>query len=161
MSFFPILSADLYVAHIELIQTISSAGASGATAKMNLGAILHDSGGVLSILNNEIVCPQGYEYMCIGCITQTAKTGTSSIGTVITFFVDGAVASSTLSGTWMGGVSSGFGTSPTLIGYLKTVSAQSTLSICDNNASSGFTIPYNSATSTVPNSAITILYKAL
>jgi len=161
MSFFPILSANLYVAHIELIQTISSAGASGATAKMNLGAILHDSGGILSISNNQIVCPQGYEYMCLACITQNAKTGSNLIGTVVTFFVDGAVASSTLIGTWMAGVSSGFGTSPTLIGYLKTVSAQSALSICDNNSSSGFTIPYNSATSTVPNSAITILYKAL
>lgn len=161
MSFFPILSANLYVAHIELIQTISSAGAIGATAKMNLGAILHDSGGILSISNNEIVCPQGYEFMCIGCITENAKTGTSSVGTNITFFVDGAVASNTLVGIWMGGVSSAFGTSPMLIAYLKTVSAQSTLSICDNNASTGFTIPYNSGTSTVPNSAITILYKAI
>jgi len=161
MSFFPILSAGLYVAQIEMIQTTSSAGASGATAKMNLGAILHDSGGLLSISDNEIVLPQGYEFMCIGCITENAKTGTSSVGTSITFFVNGAVASPTLVGIWMGGVSSGFGTSPTLIAYLKTVSAQSTLSVCDNNASTGFNIPYNSGTATVPNSAITILYKAL
>lgn len=162
MSFFPILSADLYVAQVELIETVSSAGAFGATAKMNLGDVLYDSGGLITTSANEIVCPQGYEFMCIGCITQTSKTGTTSVSAQSSFFVNGVSASPTaLNGVWPAGYTISFSTSAMLMCHFTTPSGASTLSVCDTSGSSGFTIAYNSATNTIPNSAITILYKAL
>lgn len=161
MSFFPILSADLYVAQVELIATVSSPEAVGATAKMNLGNVLYDSGGLITTSANEIVCPQGYEFMCIGCITQTSKTGTTSISAQSSFFVNGVLASPGLIGVWPAGYTISFSTSAMLMCYLTTPSGASTLSVCDTSGSAGFTIAYNSATNTIPNSAITVLYKAL
>ena len=90
MSFFPILSADLYVAHIEVIASVMTAAQDGV--RVNLGSILHDSGGHISVASNDISLPIGYEYMCIGNVIMTAKTGTTGNVAECSFFVDGVVA---------------------------------------------------------------------
>lgn len=155
MSFFPILSANLYVAHIEMIETISGTTSTGI---MNLGSILHDSGGLLSIASNQINCPQGYEYMCLGNFVLSAKTGTTSNDCVISFAINGV--GSGIYGRWLIGYTS-YNITSTAITFFNTASASVLLDVRDQNASTGFTIAYNSATTTIPNSSITILYKAI
>lgn len=156
MSFFPILSADLYVAHIEVIASVMTAADSGV--RVNLGSILHDSGGLISVASNDISLPIGYEYMCIGNIVMTAKTGTTTNASDCSFFVDGVFAG--ILSQWCPGPTF-WSLVSTPIVFVQAISAGATLSLRDRNNTTGFTIPYNSVTTVIPNSAITILYKAL
>lgn len=156
MSFFPILSANLFVAHIEVTQTTTTATDDGV--RVNIGAILHDSGNKISVASNDITLPIGYEYMCIGNIVMTAKTGNTGTVADCSFFVNGVVSG--LTGQWQPSYTGQFLTT-TPIAYIQATSANAILSLRDRNPTTGFTIAYNSGTSVIPNSAITILYKAL
>lgn len=154
MSFFPILSADMYVAHIEILETITT---TTGLEKLNLGAILSDSGQLLSISSNQIICPQGYEYLCFGNVKMSVG-GAGGNAATVSFALDNTIIG--VYGFWFSSYV-GYNYTTDAMAYFKTSAASALLDLRDNSSTIAFTVPYNSATATIPNSSITILYKAL
>lgn len=162
MSFQPIPYIDCHICEIEILETLNIAS---NTTAINLGNILVDTGGQISITNNFINFPANREFFVkSNLIVQAVNTGSTSAPQPS--FLDASNAlvnhqayglcimrAGSTSGVWFASVDCFmmlFSSASIRSIKLGLVNVSSTLAI---------NVPYNSATSYIPNSTITIMYK--
>ena len=160
MSYFPIDTANFYIAQIEIASTIAGAAAAG---ELNLGSIILDTGGLISISGTNILLPDGYDVFAFATLSMSAYTGTSTNDRIAYFTINGASVSNI--DFWIGHALQSYDeyslSSDCAILSKKGGTLSRQLALKDASTSTGFTVAYNSGTSTIPNSCITILYGVL
>jgi len=159
MSFQPIPYLDCHICEIEILETLNI---SSNTIPVNLGSILVDTGGQISVTNNYITFPANMEFFVKANIVGRAATTTGVTGCNPTFLdssnvvldyqaIGQAVARG--GGVWFSSVDC------FMMLFSSTSSRSARLSIGNVSVAQAINIEYNSATSYIPNSTITILYK--
>jgi hypothetical protein len=163
MSFQPIPYLDCHICEIEVLATES---VSSISTPLNLGNILVDTGGQISITSNYINFPANMEFFVkANLICQAPNGGVTSTGCNPTFYdasnnvLDyqaiglGLARTGANSGVWFASVDC-------FMMLFSSVSQRSArISIANVSTTYPITVPYNSATNYIPNSSITILYK--
>lgn len=160
MTYMPIDTANLFVAQIEIAST--PAAQSGVT-DMNLGSIISDTGKLITISGTKIILPDGYDVLAFSNLVMSGYVGSSINQKIADFTINDTAMSA--SKVWRAGALPGYDeysfSSDLCILSLKEDGTSRQLAIKETSTSTGFAVAYNSATATIPNSAITILYGIL
>lgn len=163
MSFQPIPYLDCYVCEIEILATNAI---TTVLTPINLGNILVDTGGQISISTNYITFPANMEFFIkanVVCLNDTDvnASATPAFFDASTSLLQYQAIGNSPSRT---GTSSGFWFSSIdcFMMLFSSASARSArLSLSGAAGAYPISIPYNNATTYIPNSTITILYKAI
>lgn len=163
MSFQPTPYLDCHICEIEILAT---ANISSNTTAINLGNILIDTGGQITVASNFITFPANMEFFVKSNLVCQSVNGGTTITLAYTTFKDASNNPLQYQATGQGaartGANSGtsFQSTDCFMCLFSSASARSAkLTLDYATAEQPTSIPYNSATSYIPNSTITILYK--
>lgn len=163
MSFQPTPYLDCHICEIEILATASI---SSNTTAINLGNILVDTGGQITVANNFITFPANREFFVKANLVCQSVNGGSTITLAYTTFKDASNNALQYQATGQGaartGANSGtsFQSTDCFMCLFTSASSRSAkLTLDYASVAQPTSIPYNSATSYIPNSTITILYR--
>jgi hypothetical protein len=159
MSFQPIPYLDCHICEIEILETLNI---SSNTTPINLGSILVDTGGQISITNNFINFPANMEFFVkSNLIVQAVNTGVTSAPQPSFLDASNALVSHQAYGlSIMRTGAQWFSSVDCLMMLFSSASTRSIkLGLVNVSSTLAINVPYNSATSYIPNSTITIMYK--
>lgn len=160
MSFQPIPYLDCHVCEIEILETLNI---SSSTTPINLGSILVDTGGQISITNNFINFPANMEFFVkSNLIVQAVNTDVITNAPQPSFLDDSnALVNYQAYGRCiMRAGAQWFSSIDCLMMLFSSASSRSIkLGLVNVSSTLAINVPYNSATSYIPNSTITIMYK--
>ena len=162
MSFQPTPYLDCHVCEIEILAT---SGINSNTTAINLGNILVDTGGQISVASNFITFPANMEFFVKSNLVCQSVNGGSTATLAYTTFRDASNVALSYQATGQGvartGANSGtsFQSTDCFMMLFSSASSRSAkLTIDYATVAQPTSIPYNSATSYIPNSSILILY---
>lgn len=160
MTYMPIDTANLFIAQIEIASTTAS---QAGVVDMNLGSIIIDTGGLISITGTKINLPDGYDVLAFSNLVMSGFVGTTLNQKVADFYINDLAQAA--SKVWRAGAFPGYDeysfSSDACILSLKEDGTSRKLSLRETSTTTGFAVSYNSATTTIANSSITILYGVL
>ena len=163
MTFQPIPYLDCHICEIELLETAS---VTSVLTPLNLGSIIVDTGGQISVNANYITFPANTQFFVKANVVGQCVNGSTTITSCDVMFMDASNTIVPYQGTGLavartGALSDSWYSSVDCIMMLFSSASPRAyrLSIANVSVAQPIRIPYNNATSYIPNSTITIMYK--
>lgn len=163
MTFQPIPYIDCHICEIEILE---NASVTSATTPLTLGSIIVDTGGLISVDANYITFPAGMQFFVKTNIVGQSVNGSSTVTACYPIFLDASdiALDYQAMGLALGRIGANGSVWFSSVDCFMMLFSNPTPYVCrlslgGVSVAQPIRIPYNNATSYLPNSTITIMYK--